>query len=69
MDHTTDQPPKQCDECDKPAVWVRRTQFAGNHYFCTTHAQREENFGQEDDSYFYWEQLTSYESAQTRDML
>jgi hypothetical protein len=58
MDHPHDQHLKLCDECEQPATWVRRTQFAGNHYFCTMHAQREEDFGQDDLSYFFWELLT-----------
>jgi hypothetical protein len=57
MDHPADRPPKRCDECTEPATWVRRTQFAGTHYFCTTHAHREEDFGHEDPSYFFWEAL------------
>ena len=58
MDHSADRHLTQCDECAKPAIWVRRTQFAGNHYLCTTHAPREEDFGQDDPSYFFWEELT-----------
>jgi hypothetical protein len=44
MDHPHHRHLQQCDECEQSAVWVRRTQFAGNHYFCTLHAQREEDF-------------------------
>jgi hypothetical protein len=57
MDQSQDQQLQQCDECDQLATWVRRTQFAGNHFFCTTHAMKEANFGQEDDSCFFWEDL------------
>ncbi len=46
-----------CDECDDPAVWVRKTQFSGNHHFCRKHAEAEENFGESDPSYFFWEKL------------
>jgi len=47
----------RCLECDKPACWVRMTQFAGNHPFCDEHARKEENFGKEDPSYFFWKKL------------
>lgn len=45
-----------CCECGAPATWVRCTQFAGNHPYCTTCAEREEDFGKDDD-YFYWAEL------------
>ena len=45
-----------CIECGKPAVWVRSTQFAGNHPYCKEHAEREKDFG-ENDSYSYWYKL------------
>jgi hypothetical protein len=69
MDHPQDRHLKQCDLCEQPAAWVRRTQFAGNHFFCAPHAKLEEDFGLDDPSYFFWEQLTSYETAQTPDTL
>ena len=43
-----------CNECSKPAEFVRRTQFAGNHYFCADHAKQEEDFGTKGES-FRWE--------------
>lgn len=43
--------------CKNSITWIRHTQFAGDHYFCTQHAKQEKNFGQEDSSYFYWEKL------------
>lgn len=43
----------KCIECDKPAVWVRSTQFAGDHPYCEEHAEQESDFG-ENDSYTYW---------------
>jgi len=45
----------ECSEngCENQASWVRHTQFAGNHYFCTDHALAEDNFGQDDVSYFH----------------
>jgi hypothetical protein len=59
VDHSAHRHLMQCDECTKPAVWVRRTLFAGNHYLCTTPAQREEDVGQDDPSYYFWEVLTA----------
>lgn len=44
---------EKCLECDKPAEWVRCTQFAGDHPYCDDHARQEKDFG-EDDSYAYW---------------
>jgi hypothetical protein len=46
-----------CDMCDRPAEWVRKTQFSGNHYFCDEDAHKESNFGQEDPSCFVWKKL------------
>jgi hypothetical protein len=63
MDHSQHRHLKQCDECEQPAAWVRRTQFAGNRYFCVAHAQREEDFGRDDPSYFFWERLTPQPQA------
>lgn len=45
-------------ECGKPATWVRHTQFAGNHPFCSEHAKKEADFGQSDSSYFFWKELS-----------
>ena len=45
-----------CIECDKPAAWVRCTQFAGDHPYCEEHAKQETDFG-ENDSYTYWKEL------------
>lgn len=42
-----------CMMCDKPAEWIRSTQFAGDHPFCEEHALKESDFG-ENDSYTYW---------------
>ena len=44
----------KCIECDCEASWVRRTQFAGDHFYCLEHAQREPDFGQEN-SCTIWE--------------
>lgn len=48
-----------CCECGKPATWVRHTQFSGDYPFCTVHAVAEDGFGDEDSSYFVWEQVSS----------
>lgn len=42
-----------CVVCDKPAKWVRHTQFAGEHPYCKEHAKAETDFGH-NDSYEYW---------------
>jgi len=42
-----------CLVCGQPADWIRSTQFAGEHPYCTHHAKKEDDFG-EDDSYAYW---------------
>lgn len=34
----------KCYWCDKPATWMRYTQFAGNHPFCDKHAEMETDF-------------------------
>jgi hypothetical protein len=44
---------QKCIMCDKPADWIRGTQFAGNHPFCDEHARQEKGFGISD-SYEYW---------------
>ena len=43
--------------CKKSAVWVRCTQFAGDHYFCDEHAKKESDFAEKDDSYFFWRKV------------
>jgi hypothetical protein len=48
---------EKCFECDKPAEWVRYTQFAGNHYFCEEHARQEEDFKGTSPSYYDWEKI------------
>lgn len=50
-----------CDSCEKPATWIRHTQFAGSHPFCIEHAEQEENFGKSDSLYFYWQELSVQE--------
>jgi hypothetical protein len=41
------------NDCNKPAVWIRSAQFAGDHTLCDQHARAEKDFGQ-DDSYTFW---------------
>ena len=53
----------RCSDCGKPAKWVRRTQFSGSHFFCDECARQQKNFGQEDDSYFFWEKLDADETG------
>lgn len=47
--------------CDKPAQWMRSTQFAGDHPFCTEHAQEEKDF-LINDSYEYWYKINEQDS-------
>lgn len=42
-----------CIECGLPAVYVRSTQFAGDHPYCEDHAKLESDF-MISDSYTYW---------------
>ena len=46
----------QCIMCNQPAVYVRSTQFAGDHPFCKEHAEKEKDF-LVNDSYEYWYKL------------
>ena len=46
-----------CCECDQPATWMRSTQFAGDHPYCTEHAKQEPDFLDPPDSYCYWYEL------------
>jgi hypothetical protein len=46
----------KCFECTAPSVWMRTTQFAGDHYYCDFHARSESDFG-ENDSYACWVNL------------
>jgi hypothetical protein len=46
-----------CMECNEPAVWVRSTQFAGDHPYCQHHAEKQSDFEDEPDSYSYWYQV------------
>jgi hypothetical protein len=44
------------DNCGKEAAWLRVTQFAGEHPFCSSCAELENNFSQ-NDSYQFWEKI------------
>lgn len=44
---------EKCVMCDEPAVWIRHTQFAGEHPYCEDHAKMEGDFGV-NDSYAFW---------------
>jgi len=49
-----------CIVCNKPAVWMRYTQFSGDHPFCQEHAEEESDFG-ENDSYQDWAKIVEKE--------
>lgn len=51
-------------QCGRPATWVRHTQFAGSHPFCSEHARQEADFGEGDPSYFFWKELRADQIAQ-----
>lgn len=42
--------------CSAPVVWIRKTQFAGDHYFCDAHARAEKDFS-ENSSTTVWFQI------------
>jgi hypothetical protein len=45
-----------CLVCNKPATYLRHTQFAGIHPYCEEHAKKESDFN-ENDSYTFWEDI------------
>lgn len=49
--------------CDKPAVYVRYTQFAGTHYFCEECGPKEDDYACRD-SYLFWEDLRNQKETQ-----
>lgn len=55
-----------CIKCpegeEKPATWVRHTQFAGDHPYCDTHAEEEEDFNKIMDS-LYWSRVPEEQIA------
>lgn len=54
---------EKCIMCEEQAVWVRSTQFAGDHPFCLEHAQQEKDFGK-NDSYEYWYEIGENDGSQ-----
>ena len=48
----------KCDACQADAAFVRCTQFAGNHFFCPSHAKLEKGFGQPDETGWHHEWTT-----------
>jgi hypothetical protein len=47
-------------ECEELATYIRCTQFAGDHPYCTKHAKLEKDFKKEDPSYFFWQTIKAY---------
>jgi len=60
---TTKQEKITCLECEKPAEWVRYTQFSGNHPYCKSCAEKEKDFPDGDGSYSYWDLLSGKEKV------
>jgi hypothetical protein len=56
-------PPKKphtaCLTCGEQSTWVRRTQDAGDHFYCVEHAREQKDFGEEDhtDKGMYWQRV------------
>mgnify|MGYP001023300855 CR=1 FL=1 len=46
----------KCIKCGLPATYIRYTQFAGNHPFCTSCAKEEKDFNRYD-NYKQWEKI------------
>lgn len=45
----------KCIECGEPAVYVRSTQFSGDHPYCVECVKMEDDFDlNKSDSYQYW---------------
>jgi len=47
-----------CDDTPEPAMYIRYTQFAGDHPLCEKHAKEDKNF-MNDDDYAFWEVIES----------
>jgi hypothetical protein len=43
--------------CGKSAKYIRKTQFAGEHPYCETHAKQQSDFMQDNPSYQIWIEL------------
>lgn len=50
----------KCVDCDQDAMWVRCTQFAGDHPFCLEHAVKERDWGTAD-SCSFWMKVEQYQ--------
>lgn len=49
----------KCIECGEPAVYVRSTQFSGDHPYCEECVKNEEDFySEEESSYYFWYSIT-----------
>lgn len=47
-----------CGDCGGfPPIWVRQTQFAGNHYFCQMDAEKQKDFQSSHPSYYQWKKI------------
>lgn len=47
-----------CIDCGRTKVrWIRHTQFSGTHPYCKKCAKKQDDFKQEDPSYFFWEKI------------
>lgn len=47
-------------DCFEDAAWVQSTQFSGHFTFCDKHARRENDFGKENSSYFFWQSIADF---------
>ena len=48
---------ERCLECDGKAQYIRHTQFAGNHPFCSDHAWKQQFYEIDDQSDVYWSSI------------
>lgn len=55
----------KCLMCEKPAKWLRVTQFSGEHPFCKEHAKLENDFKVTKSSYFYWTKINRKKNETT----
>src|SRR5205085_11013927 len=52
---------ERCTECGRRATWMRHTQFAAQHPYCTEHAEEQSDFGKGGSSYFFWREIPKHE--------
>jgi hypothetical protein len=62
MDDAQERGARQCDLCDRPATWARRTHVGTTHCFCTRHAQSVVGVDLDKPSYLRWERLPPQDS-------